>query len=188
MDTAKANKTNGLSKLLEAASFAAKRHAGQKRKGSDAEPYINHLLDVVDLLVNVGGVEDYDVLIAAMLHDTAEDTDTTFEEIGEKFGREVSSYVAEVTDDQSLPKQRRKDLQIEHAPHLSPGAKLIKLADKISNIRDVTENPPDGWSIERRREYVEWGEKVGAGLRGSNADLEREFNRVCSMALKAATT
>ena len=173
---------NKLNKLIEAASFAAKKHSGQTRKGENAEPYINHPLEVANLLVNVGKIEDYDVLIAAILHDTIEDTATTNEEIAELFGETVAGYVAEVTDDKSLPKATRKQLQIEHAPHLSSGAKYIKLADKISNIRDVSENPPAGWSMIRRRVYIEWGEKVIAGLRGANENLENYFVRVVETA------
>jgi guanosine-3',5'-bis(diphosphate) 3'-pyrophosphohydrolase len=169
---------NDLPKLLQAISFAAQKHTTQKRKGADAQPYINHPLEVLNLLGNVGKVEDYDVLIAAVLHDTIEDTETSAEEITELFGATVCQYVFEVTDDKSLPKAERKQLQIEHAPHLSVGAKYIKLADKISNIRDVSENPPDGWSIERRREYIKWGENVIAGLRGANENLENYFDRL----------
>ncbi len=132
-----------LPKLLQAVSFAAKKHIAQKRKGNDAAPYINHPLEVANLLANVGKVEDYDVLIAAVLHDTIEDTETTKEEITELFGSNVCGMVLEVTDDKSLPKSERKQKQIEHAPHLSHGAKLIKLGDKISNIHDIIENPPN---------------------------------------------
>src|ERR1044071_10441566 len=133
---------NDLSKLLQAASFAAKKHRYQKRKGDDAEPYVNHPLEVANLLANVGKVEDYDILIAAVLHDTVEDTATTREELTELFGEKVCRYVLEVTDDRTLPKPARKQLQIEHAPHLSVGAKTIKLGDKISNITDILNNPP----------------------------------------------
>jgi GTP diphosphokinase / guanosine-3',5'-bis(diphosphate) 3'-diphosphatase len=169
---------NNLAKLLQAASFAAKKHVGQKRKGAGGEPYINHPLEVANLLANVGKVEDYDILIAAVLHDTVEDTDTTKEEIASLFGEKVCGYVLEVTDDKSLPKAERKQLQIEHAPHLSAGAKQIKLGDKISNITDVLNNPPADWSAERKREYIEWGAKVVAGLRGANANLERYFDEI----------
>ncbi|MGI8641496.1 MAG: HD domain-containing protein [Pyrinomonadaceae bacterium] len=171
-----------LLKLLQAASFAAKKHIAQKRKGNDAAPYINHPLEVINLLANVGKVEDYDVLIAAVLHDTIEDTETTKEEITELFGSEVCGMVVEVTDDKSLPKAERKQKQIEHAPHLSHGAKLIKLGDKISNIRDVMENPPDGWSDERRLEYIIWGEEVITGLRGANENLENHFDELVGKA------
>ncbi len=167
---------NNTAKLLQAVRFAAVKHISQKRKGNDDAPYINHPLEVANLLANVGKVEDYDVLIAALLHDTVEDTETTKEEISEMFGENVANMVSEVTDDKSLPKAERKQKQIEHAPHLSFGAKHIKLGDKISNIRDVLENPPDGWSDERRREYVEWGEKVVGGLRGTNENLEKHFD------------
>lgn len=171
-----------LSTLLAAASFAAKKHTAQKRKGADGEPYINHPLEVANLLANVGKVDDYNILIAAVLHDTVEDTGVTGEELTELFGAEVCGYVLEVTDDKSLPKAERKQKQIEHAPHLSAGAKQIKLADKISNIRDVTENPPHDWSKERRLEYVGWGEKVVAGLRGANEELEKCFDETVSRA------
>lgn len=173
---------NNLTKLVEAISFAAKKHRSQKRKGADEEPYINHPLEVLNLLTSVGKIEDFDILIAAVLHDTIEDTETTKEEISELFGANVGAMVLELTDDKSLPKATRKQLQIEHAPHISDGAKQIKLCDKISNIRDVTENPPDGWSNERRLEYVGWGEKVVAGLRGVNADLEKRFDETVNMA------
>jgi len=176
---------NDLPKLLQAISFAAKKHATQKRKGADEQPYVNHVLEVANTLASVGKIEDYDVLIAAVLHDTVEDTGTTQEEITKLFGSTVSSYVLEVTDDKSLPKARRKELQIEHAPHLSNGAKYIKLGDKISNIRDVSENPPDGWSDERRLEYIAWGENVIAGLRGVNASLENYFDELISAAREA---
>lgn len=173
---------NNLTNFIEAASFAAKKHAGQRRKGNDAAPYINHPLEVTNLLASVGQIDDYDVLIAALLHDTIEDTETTKDEINEKFGATVTKYVSEVTDDKSLPKAERKQLQIAHAPHISTGAKLVKLADKISNVRDVTENPPDGWSVERRLEYLVWGEKVVAGMRGVNENLEKHFDELIETA------
>ena len=169
---------NNLNKLLEAASFAAKKHAGQTRKGANAEPYINHPLEVANLLANVGKIDDFDILIAAVLHDTIEDTKTTKTELTKRFGKKVCEYVLEVTDDKSLPKATRKQLQIEHAPHLSNGAKQIKLADKISNITDIVNSPPADWSLQRKLEYVEWGEKVVAGLRGVNSNLEKYFDEL----------
>lgn len=176
---------NNLTKLTEAISLAARKHRFQKRKGADQEPYINHPLEVVNLLTSVGRVEDFDTLIAAVLHDTIEDTETTAAEITELFGANVCKMVLELTDDKSLPKARRKELQIEHAPHISDGAKQVKLCDKISNIRDVSQNPPDGWSNERRREYIDWGEKVVNGLRGVNADLEKYFDELIENARRA---
>ena len=164
-------------KILEAAQFAARRHHGQSRKGALAEPYIVHPLEVAHLLMHVGGVEDPDVLIAALLHDTVEDTDTTRDEIGRQFGERVANIVLEVTDDKSLPKEVRKELQVEHAPHISDEAKQLKMCDKISNIRDILNNPPD-WPYERKIEYVEWGERVFDGLRGVNRDLEKHFDEL----------
>ena len=178
---------NNLPELTQAISFAAKKHTNQKRKGADAQPYINHPLEVLNLLTNVGKVEDFNILIAAVLHDTIEDTDTTKEEITELFGAEVCRMVLELTDDKSLDKAVRKQLQIEHAPHISAGAKQIKLCDKISNISDVLENPPGDWSDERRSEYVIWGERVVAGLRGANAELEKHFDELITKAKSKLT-
>jgi GTP diphosphokinase / guanosine-3',5'-bis(diphosphate) 3'-diphosphatase len=169
---------SNLSKLLQAASFSAKKHRYQKRKGNDAEPYINHPLEVANLLANVGKVTDYEILMAAILHDTVEDTETTADELAELFGENVCKMVLEVTDDKSLPKKRRKELQIEHAPHLSVGAKHIKLGDKISNVTDVLHNPPDGWSEETRQNYIAWAGRVVDGVRGVNKDLEDYFDRL----------
>lgn len=177
-----------LSKILDAASFAAKKHKDQKRKGSDGEPYINHPIEVANLLANAGGVDDPEIITAALLHDTVEDTEVTVDEIGKRFGSIVAEYVRELTDEKSLPDAERKRLQVEHAPHLSCGAKQIKLADKISNIRDVTENPPDGWDLQRRREYVEWGENVVAGLRGANPQLARLFDELVIRAKESLTS
>ncbi len=168
--------------ILKTADFAAVQHKDQRRKGSDADPYINHPLSVARLLVEVGGIQDIEILAAAMLHDTVEDTETTEAEITELFGKTIASIVMEVTDDKELEKQERKRLQIEHAPHLSPGAKLVKLADKISNIQDVVSNPPADWDRKRRIEYVQWGKNVVAGLRGSNAALEKYFDELCERA------
>ena len=168
---------NTINKLIEAASFAAQRHTGHHRKGDAKDPYINHPLETANLIANVGGVNDIDVLIAAILHDTVEDVGVKREEIVDRFGERVAGIVAEVTDDKSLPKPERKRLQVEHAPHLSPEAKLVKLADKISNITDVANNPPSGWDIQRRREYIDWGRSVVAGLRGVNKPLEELFDR-----------
>ena len=169
-------------KILVAASFAADKHKQQRRKGSDADPYINHPLEVARILAEVGKVDDSDMIIAGLLHDTVEDTETTFEELEARFGARIAGFVRELTDDKSLPKAERKRLQIEHAPHMTHEAKQIKLADKISNIRDVTDNPPANWSTERRREYIEWGERVVAGLRGSNPRLEKLFDDLVATA------
>ena len=162
--------------LLKAFRFSAGKHRNQRRKDSLESPYINHPIDVAQLLWEVGEVRDMDVLLAAILHDTIEDTNTGPEEIRDSFGEEVLSLVLEVTDDKSLPKAERKRLQIATAPDKSFGAKLIKLADKCSNIRDLLALPPAHWSLERRQEYLLWTEKVVAGLRGTNAALEEFYD------------
>lgn len=176
-----------ISKILEAARFAARKHHGQFRKGADPEPYIVHPLEVSNLLTSVGKVEDPEILIAAILHDTIEDTETTADEITELFGSRVTRIVLEVTDDKSLPKQRRKELQVEHAPHMSVEAKQLKMCDKISNIGDILNNPPD-WPLERKLEYVFWGQRVFEGLVGVNEDLERHFYELVERAKRELRT
>lgn len=162
--------------LVSAAAFAAEKHRDQRRKGADASPYINHPIALAYVLAREAGIVDVPTLAAALLHDTVEDTDTTAEELRELFGDEITAIVLEVTDDKSLPKADRKRLQIEHAPHLSPRAKLVKLADKICNLRDIRRTPPADWSFERRREYSEWASRVVDGLRGTHSGLEALFN------------
>lgn len=167
--------------VLRALVFAAGRHRNQRRKDNEKSPYINHPLDVVELLWRVGAVRDSVTLVAAALHDTVEDTGTQPEEIEADFGPEVRAVVLEVSDDKSLPKEVRKRLQIEHAPHKSLRAKIVKLGDKITNVRDVIMRPPDDWSETRRSEYVIWAQAVVDGLRGANPALEAEFDRVVNM-------
>ena len=163
--------------LLKAVQFAADKHRKQRRKGKDASPYINHPIGVAHLLADVGGITDIDTLVAAILHDTVEDTKTTLRELEKQFGRAVRSVVEELTDDKSKKKALRKRLQIEHAPHLSRQAKAIKMADKISNVQDVTEHPPKKWRLARRIAYLNWTEKVVAGCRGTSDGLERYYDK-----------
>src|SRR3954463_12254385 len=146
--------------LLKALAFAAHKHRDQRRKDAEASPYINHPIALADVLVNEGGIADAEVLCAALLHDTVEDTATTHEELAGAFGPRVARIVAEVTDDKELPKAERKRLQVEHAATISAEAKLVKLADKICNLRDVRAHPPAIWDLERKREYFEWAKNV----------------------------
>jgi guanosine-3',5'-bis(diphosphate) 3'-pyrophosphohydrolase len=171
--------------LLRAADFAARKHSFQRRKDAEASPYINHPLALANALANLGGVTDVQVLCAALLHDTIEDTETTAAELTDAFGPDIAGIVLEVSDDKSLPKQRRKDLQVEHAPHLSTGAKLVKLADKLCNVRDVYASPPADWPIARRREYFEWSKRVLDGMRGTNAALEQAFDEAWRLGMEA---
>ena len=165
-------------RLLAAAAFSAERHRDQRRKGGRDTPYINHPLEVAERLVRIGGVEDTDILMAAILHDTIEDTDTTAEELEDHFGAAVCSLVLEVTDDRNLTSLERKRLEIEHAPELTPGAKQIKLADKTCNIADMATNPPTSWTRQRRRDYLDFAEQIALGCRGINPALDAEFLRV----------
>jgi GTP diphosphokinase / guanosine-3',5'-bis(diphosphate) 3'-diphosphatase len=164
-----------LALLLKALAFAAHKHRDQRRKDADASPYINHPIALADALVNEGGVTDVEVLCAALLHDTVEDTDTTHEELLDAFGSRIARVVAEMTDDKRLPKAERKRLQVEHAPHVSQDAKLVKLADKLCNLRDVAERPPAGWDVVRRREYFDWAKQVVDGLRGAPGEEMRRL-------------
>jgi len=163
--------------LLEALSFSAEKHRHQRRKDQAQSPYINHPIEVAHVLWKIGGVRDTDVLLAALLHDTIEDTKTSPREILDLFGKDVLALVLEVTDDKSLPKEERKRLQVKNAAHKSTGAKLIKLADKTCNVHDIAISPPANWSLERCREYLLWTEQVVAGLRGTNAALEANYDR-----------
>jgi guanosine-3',5'-bis(diphosphate) 3'-pyrophosphohydrolase len=164
--------------IFKALQFSAEKHRHQRRKDAEASPYINHPIDVAATLWRVGKIRDAAVLAAAILHDTLEDTDTTPQELEREFGPEVLSLVEEVTDDKTLPKVRRKALQIEHAREKSLRAKQIKLADKISNVRDVGDSPPSNWDQERRAEYLDWSQQVVEGLSGANPALESYFETI----------
>ena len=171
--------------ILQAVEFAAHKHRDQRRRGVEASPYINHPIQVAELLSRVGEVEDLATLMAAVLHDTVEDTETTLDELEGAFGSEVRDLVGEVSDDTSLPKAERKRQQIEHAPHLSDRAKLIKIADKTCNVSDIGHDPPHDWSEARRSEYLDWAEKVVAGCRGMNQKLDSYFDECLAASKKA---
>lgn len=141
-------------RLLEALDFAAVRHSAQRRKGPDAAPYVNHLIEVASLVANVGQVDDVEVLIAAVLHDVLEDTATTADEVAERFGSRVCRFVQALSDDKSLPRRRRRELALLELPQAEPLVHVIKLADLASNIQLL----PPNWTEERKREYMEWSE------------------------------
>jgi guanosine-3',5'-bis(diphosphate) 3'-pyrophosphohydrolase len=162
--------------LMRAVDFAAKKHRDQRRKGANQEPYINHPVEVARLVAEATDGADLVCVIGALLHDTIEDTGTTREEIAREFGEEVAALVMELTDDKALPKQVRKELQVTSAPHKSDRAKIVKLADKTSNLRALAASPPPSWDAERRRAYFEWSARVVAGCRGVNARLEAAFD------------
>lgn len=169
-----------IQRILAAARFAAEKHASQKRKGVAQEPYINHLIEVAQLIAASSDVLDTNLIMAGLLHDTIEDTGATAEELERQFGDDVASLVAEVTDDKSLPKEARKALQIQNAPRKSVRAQVIKLADKISNLRSILASPPANWSPERKRQYVEWAKQVVGSLSAPNPFLKAEFEKTCA--------
>ena len=168
--------------VSEAAEFAARRHTGMARKGRGNEPYINHLAEVANLLATVTGGRDAELIAAGWLHDTIEDTATTREELAEKFNERVADLVAEVTDDMRLPKSERRRLQIVESPGKSSSAKLIKIADKISNIRARIHHDPSPEERADLTDYVDWAEQVVAGCRGVNAALDQMFDDTVKLA------
>ncbi len=170
--------SNPIHAILSALHFAAVKHTNQRRKGSAAEPYINHLIEVAELVSGALNEPDIDLIIAALLHDTIENVGVTQEEMAEHFGPEVADLVAEVTDDKSLPKAERKRLQIENAPKKSVGSQLIQLADKISNLRGILNDPPVDWDLERKKEYFAWAGRVVDGFTAPNPMLRAEFDKI----------
>jgi len=171
--------------VFRAADTAARLHVHQRRKGSAQEPYINHLLEVASLVTQATGGTDPHAVIAALLHDAIEDQGATEAVIASEFGRQVANIVMEVTDDKSLPKDERKRKQVENAPRKSRKAKLIKLADKTSNVRAVTHSPALGWPVKRRLEYIDWAKEVVEGLRGTSPWLEQQFDDAADQAVRS---
>lgn len=169
--------TDTASVIIKAANFAAIKHKDQRRSDPEQTPYINHPIGVANILTSAG-VTDVAVLVGALLHDTVEDTDTSLEEVEAEFGPEVRGIVAEVSDDKNLEKMERKRLQIVRAPHKSPKAKLVKLADKLYNLRDLERATPSGWTQERKQAYFVWAAKVVLGLRGSNGIIEAQLDEI----------
>ena len=163
-------------RFARAVAFATDAHRGQVRKGADADPYISHPLVVVAILADEAQITDWVTLCGAVLHDTIEDTGTSYDDLETAFGTDVANLVAEVSDDKRLPKQVRKQRQIERAAHASSRAKLVKLADKIANLRDIADRPPATWTRKRKQEYFDWSKKVVDAIRGTNRMLEDAFD------------
>jgi (p)ppGpp synthase/HD superfamily hydrolase len=177
---------NGLTAVTKAAVRAAHWHTGQRRKGEAKEPYINHLIEVAGLVTEATGGDDVNLMIAALLHDAVEDQGISRATIAAEFGEDVATLVMEVTDDKTLPKAQRKALQVEHAPHKSPRAALLKIADKTSNLMALASSPPADWPQQRRADYVQWARDVVAGLRVDNAFLRERFAEAADAAERAA--
>lgn len=162
--------------LLKASNFAAIKHKNQQRKDSRT-PYINHPIEVANKLCE-SGVLDVNVLVAALLHDTIEDTNTTYEELTLEFGEKISKIVYECTDDRKLSKVERKKLQIEHAKTISYEAKLVKLSDKFNNLKDISNDAPQHWSKAEIDGYIIWSYSVYQNLKGINIKLEQDFDKL----------
>lgn len=169
-------KESELKLLLKALSFAAHKHKDQRRKDKATSPYINHPISLADILCNEAHITDINVICGALLHDTVEDTETTLDELKHEFGEPIRKIVDEVTDNKKLSKEKRKQHQIDHAANASKNAKLVKLADKISNLRDVANNPPPEWDLKRRQEYFDWAKRVIDQVRGVDPGLEKLFD------------
>jgi len=168
--------------VSEAAELAARRHSGMARKGRGNEPYINHLAEVANLLSAATDGADAELVAAGWLRDSIEDTETTRKELAQKFSERVASLVVECTDDMSLPKVERRRLQVVNASHKSPSAKLIKIADKVSNIRARILPDPTAEECDDLVDYTNWAEQVVAGCRGGNAWLDNTFNETVAQA------
>ncbi len=164
-----------LAQLFETLTYAAVKHQYQRRGGYEQLPYINHLIKVTNLLIQVAKEQNEAILKAAILHDILEDKHVSVEELYIRFGREVSQIVEELTDDMSLPYAERRRLQISEAANLSLAAKKIKIADKSCNIRDIVDYPLS-WKPERKLAYIEWSQQVIGQLKGADAALEKYFD------------
>lgn len=173
-----------LIQIVRAYDFAARHHVDQRRKGAKGEPYINHLTEVAALVAESTGGADANQICAAVLHDTIEDTLATYDDLVASFSADVADLVREVTDDKSIPKHDRKRLQIEHAAHISARAKVIKIADKTSNLRSIQHSPPH-WPLARKRRYFAWARAVVDAARGVNPAIEAAFDREYEAALSA---
>ncbi|CAK9795483.1 Guanosine-3',5'-bis(diphosphate) 3'-pyrophosphohydrolase MESH1 [Anthophora quadrimaculata] len=176
--TRELNNDELISTIIKCVNFAAIKHKDQRRKDEEETPYINHPIGVANILIQEGQIYDPATIVAALLHDTVEDTETTFEEIENIFGTEVCNIVKEVTDDKSLPKLQRKKLQIENASKKSHKAKLITLADKLYNLRDLQRTIPIGWSQDMVKDYFKWSKAVIDRCRRTNFNLERELDLI----------
>jgi (p)ppGpp synthase/HD superfamily hydrolase len=173
--------------VLKAAETAARWHLHQKKKGATQEPFIAHLLEVASLVAEATEGSDPDLVIAALLHDSMEHQEVPRELIANEFGEDVARLVEECTDDRTLAEHERKRLQIANAPEASARAKVIKLADKTSNLRRLSRDPPPDWSVKRRLEYIAWARQVAAGLRGTHEWLDGQFDRAADAAETAMT-
>jgi (p)ppGpp synthase/HD superfamily hydrolase len=166
-----------MEKLLRAINFAAIAHREQRRKDEKNTPYVNHPIEVMALL-SAGGIADIDTLCAAVLHDTVEDVGITYEQLIAEFGENVANIVRECSDDKSLSKVTRKELQIVHSKDASVAAKLVKAADKLSNLSGLDTQPPAKWSKEEIEGYFAWSYAVWRNIRGQNSYIDGKLEQL----------
>lgn len=166
--------------VLEAVGFAAEGHNGQLRENPEKTPYIIHPIRVTEHLMTIANVHERDILVAALLHDTVEDTKITFADIQKSFGTTAEGYVRELTDNMSLPQEERMKLQIETAPKKSLAAAQIKLADKYDNLKSLQSNPPATWDQKKIDEYFLSAKKVTSSLPAANVPLKKAVDDVIS--------
>lgn len=178
-----------ISRVVDALQFAADAHREQRRKDR-VTPYINHPIELLRVLAVEGSVGDDEVLMAAALHDYLEDCcgepgQPTVEEgrqqLRRRFGERVLACVEALSGDETLPKEERRRLQVDHATALSPDARLVKLADKVANLRDILASPPAGWSTERKCEYFDWAKSIVDQIRGTHPVLEGLFDEAYAL-------
>jgi guanosine-3',5'-bis(diphosphate) 3'-pyrophosphohydrolase len=174
--------------ILRAAEFAAERHRDQRRKGAIGRPYIGHCIEVAQMIASAAQDTPSAVIAAALLHDTVEDTPTTIDEIRNEFGDQVASIVAEVTDAKGVTRETRRQHQVDNGPRYSPAAKLIKLADKISNVREIGEDPPAHWTVERQLGYFAWARQVVDALGRVNPALETCFLQAAAVSERSVSS
>jgi guanosine-3',5'-bis(diphosphate) 3'-pyrophosphohydrolase len=177
--------------LLSGFLFAVVKHKDQTRNNAQNHPYMVHPIRVAQIITMLSDQgENVDLLLAAILHDTVEDTSATLEEIDTMFGTKVSRLVEEHTDDKTLEKLERKRLQIENAPRLSAEAKILVLADKIANLEDLLVYPngagmPLTHTVEKVQTYVAWAKQVcdaveeGATDGASRGALQARVRELC---------
>lgn len=168
--------TTGVTELTRALTFAAEAHANQRRKGAAQEPYLNHLVEVMDLVAQATGGNDTELLIAALLHDVVEDTAVTGDQLAQTFGERVARIVDENSDDMSLPKDERRRQRISGMAKKSADARMVKTADVISNLRAMATSPPAGWTADRKLGYLEGCRQLIDAGRGANPSLEAVFD------------
>ncbi|EFO18322.1 hypothetical protein LOAG_10172 [Loa loa] len=176
--------TDGISLIIEAVDLAARRHRQQRRKDAAQTPYVNHPIGVAYILTSEGQITDTTTIIAAILHDIVEHTKTTDEEIRKMFGDEIADIVKECTMVRSMKREARMKSELEKASKLSHKAKLVQLADKLNNIRDIERGTPLGWTKQHVTEYIIFAKDLLSKIRGIHGPLESALDDIINKHIK----